>query len=1115
MNDVGQWLDGLGLARYADLFAEHEIDGEVLPDLTDEDLEKLGIPLGARKKLVKAIASLPAEGVESVADRSQAPSEAERRQLTVMFCDLVGSTALSEGLDPEDLRTVIADFQAACTQSIEGYAGYVARFMGDGLLVYFGYPQAHEDDAECAVRAGLAVVEAVGGISSPTKEALRVRVGIATGLVVAGDIIGAGASEERAVLGDTPNLAARLQGLAEPDSVVIADATLRLVEGLFVCDDLGPHSVKGISQLVSAYRVRGESDAPSRFEASAVRGVTPLVGRVPEIGLLLDRWQRTRDGEGQVVLFSGEAGIGKSRILRGFQERLEGELRNRVLYFCSPYHRNSALYPVIDQLARAVRLKQDDEPEQKLDKLEATLAYLGLPKEITAPVLAHVLSLPVEGRYPPLPLDPQELRRASLDAMVTIIEAMAERHPVLMIVEDAHWIDPSTLELLNLYVEGIRSIPVLLVMTFRPEFEAPWSDYAHVTALALSRLSRRECVDMIARVTSEKPLPEEVIDHIVTKTDGVPLFVEELTKTVIESGLLEESDDRYLLSRPLPPLAIPASLQDSLMARLDHLAPAKKVAQLAATLGRVFSRDLLAAVSPLEEAALEDALSLLVDAGLIYRRGFGPEASYEFKHALVQDAAYQSLLKSTRLQYHQRIADVLEQHFPKIAEVEPEILAHHCTEAQNIDKAVDYWHRAGTHAIEILANLEAVAHLTRALELLEAQPENDERARRELGLRVSLGVPLTSTKGPGAPDVYESYSRARTICQRFGDASQAFLLSWGLWRCCQATGRMREARDLGDELLSLAQQHGDPEWILEAHHVQWTTLTKLGEPAACWEQAKQGIALYEPEKHHVHVFSYTDHDPGVCSRGVGGMSLWSIGYPDQARTRILEAMELADKLEHPSSQALARIFSSYVFLLRGEYDVARDCLDAASARSTEQGFAHYLLTAKILRGWLLARGGGATEGLELIREGVESDRARGTGATDAYFLMLLAGAYGRVGKPAMGLEVLGQALAEVEETGARMFEPEMLRMRGELLLRGNGEESLEAEVCFANALDIARRQQAKSLELRAATSLARLWQGQRKHAEARELLEPVYDWFTEGFDTPDLIEAKELLNTLK
>jgi class 3 adenylate cyclase/predicted ATPase len=1035
-----------------------------------------------------------------------------------MFCDLVGSTSLSERLDPEDLRKVLRAYQAACAEVIDRYDGHIAKYIGDGLMVYFGYPQAHENDAERAVHAGLEMVAQVVRLSEHLTEEkgidLAVRLGLHTGLVIAGEMGAGKVRENLAIVGETPNVAARLEALAEPNNVVISDGTRRLVEGLFVCEPLGPQRLKGITEPLEVFRVISESKAHTRFEAAAERGLPPLIGREEEIGLLLKRWNQAKDGEGQVVVLSGEAGVGKSRILRGFRDRLEGEPHNRVLYYCSPYHRNSAFYPVIDQLERVLRFVKDDDPAARLDKLDGVLTDLNLATAYLGPLFANLLSVPTDDRYPELGLGPEQVKRGTVEAVIQVVAMMARQRPVLMVVEDAHWIDPTTLELLNLLVEQIASTRVLLFVAHRPEFEPPWRAGSHVTGLALNRLSRKESGALVLKLTNGKALPETVMDQILDKTDGVPLFVEELTKTVLESGFLEDLGDRFELSAPLPPFAIPASLQDSLMARLDRLAPAKEVAQLAATLGRVFGHDLLAAVSPLEAAALEDALSQLVDAGLIYRRGFGPEASYDFKHALVRDAAYQSLLKSTRQQYHQRIADVLEQHFPEIAEAEPEILAHHCTEAQNIDKAVDYWHRAGTRAIERSANLEAVAHLTRALELLEAQPENDERARRELGLRVSLGVPLTSTKGPGAPDVYESYSRARTICQRFGDASQTFLLLWGLWRCCQATGRMREARNLGDELLSLAQQHGDPEWILEAHHVQWTNLTKLGEPAACWEQAKQGIALYEPEQHRVHVFSYTDHDPGVCCRGVGGMSLWSMGYPDQARTRELEAMELADKLEHPSSQALARIFSSYVFLLRGEFDMARDCLDAASARSTEQGFAHYLLTAKILRGWLLARGGGATEGLELIREGVESGRARGTGVTDAYFLMLLAEAYGRVGKPAMGLEVLGQALADIEETGARMFESEMLRMRGEFLLRGNGEESLEAEVCFTNALDISRRQQARSLELRAASSLARLWRGYGRTREARDLLAPIYGWFTEGFDTADLQEAKALLDEL-
>jgi class 3 adenylate cyclase/predicted ATPase len=1046
--------------------------------------------------------------------REAGTPEAERRQLTVMFCDLVGSTALSERLDPEDLREVIHSFQECCAGVVARYAGFIARYMGDGLLVYFGYPQAHEDDAERAIRAGLGIVEAVGGLRPGDDLTLQVRIGIATGLVVAGDHIGEGASEEKAVVGETPNLAARLQGLAEPDTVVIAPATHRLAGGLFVCDDLGPQQLKGIGEPVPAYRVREAGHAPSRFEATAERRLTPLIGREEEIGLLLKRWDQAKEGDGQVVLLSGEAGVGKSRILRSFRERLEDELRNRVLYYCSPYHRNSAFYPAIDQLERGLRFEKDDGVAEKLDKLEAELADLGLPAAEFAPLLASLLSLPGGERHPPPPLGAEEMKKKILEALVAVFEAMASRDPVLMVVEDVHWIDPSTLELLNLLIEQLRSARVVLVVTYRPEFEPPWGGHAHVTGLTLNRLSRRESAAMIAKVAGEKAMPEEVLGEIVAKTDGVPLFVEELTKTVLESDLLEEAADRYVLSGPLPPLAIPASLQDSLMARLDRLAPVKEVAQLAATLGRTFSHELLGAVSPLKGEKLEDALSQLLDAGLIYRHGLPPDVTYEFKHALVQDVAYQSLLKGSRLQFHKRIAHALEEHFPETAETEPELLARHFTEAGLAEQAVAYWQRAGRRAAERSANLEAVAHLTKGLELIKNLPETPEHARRELGLHLTLGPALMAVKGYAAPEVGQAYLRAQELCRQVGEPAQLFTVTWGLWMVHQQRGRLETARSLADEVLALAEGQADPALRLQAHHAAWTTHFLVPELSSCWEHAKQGIALYDMDQYRSHAFLYGGHDPGVCCRNHGALALWFLGFPDQALETARDAMTLAERLSHPISMVGALGFLTFVHQCRREPRSAQERAEATIALCTEHGIApQYLASGAILRGWAVAAQGQAEEGVAEMRQGLIDLRAIGAAMRRWYYLTLLAEAYGHTGQAEEGLSALAEALDTIETSNMRTWEAEVYRLRGELLLRSAKDEA-EAESCFNRAVEVAGRQSAKSPELRAATSLARLWHQQGKTGQARALLAPVYDWFTEGFDTADIKDAKALLNEL-
>jgi class 3 adenylate cyclase len=831
--DIARWLSSLGLAKYAETFARNEITPEVLPHLSDTDLEALGLPLGPRKLVLAAITKLgrldmpdldPAAALEPmpIGGARRSP-EAERRQLTVMFVDLVGSTAMSGRLDPEEMGEVIRKYQNAVAEEVTRVDGHVAKFMGDGVLAYFGWPRAHENEAERAVRAGLAITAAVGKLATPANQPLQARVGIATGLVVVGDLVGDGAAQEEAVVGETPNLAARLQALAEMGTVVVAGPTMRLLGELFELADLGTHDLKGFAHPVQAWRIIGENPAEGRFEA--LHGVRPtsLVGRDLELDVLLDRWQRAKDGSGQVVLLAGEPGIGKSRIAIALNERLRGELSVSLRYHGSPYHTNSTLFPVLDQLRRAAGFGHEDAPQVKLAKLRALLG-LAVPAPGSAvPLLAEHLAIPTGEDYPSFEMAPEQKKAKTFQALLAQLEGLAATQPVLMTAEDAHWFDPTSIELFDRVVERIERLPVLLVLTFRPDFAPRWTGSPHVTLQALERLGRNESAELIDRLSGGRPLPAEVQAHILTKTEGVPLFVEELTKSVLESGLLYEVDGRYELTGSLP-LAIPSTLQDSLLARLDRSAPVKEIAQIGAVIGREFGYDLLTATAEMDQPRLRSALDGLVHAELAFCRGTPPDAVYSFKHALVRDAAYESLLKRRRQQLHGRIATVLRERFPDRVEAEPEVLADHATEGGLLEEAVTYWHKAGLRANHRSAPAEAIAHLSKGLDLLKRLPRSPTRDSREIDFQLALGVPLAATRGYGSDEAIAAFARARELCDELGsETSKSFPALRGLCTGYRARGQMRTASDLADRLITIACRSGDTSLLLEAHHVHWTT----------------------------------------------------------------------------------------------------------------------------------------------------------------------------------------------------------------------------------------------------------------------------------------------------
>jgi class 3 adenylate cyclase/predicted ATPase len=1033
---------------------------------------------------------------------------AERRHLTVMFSDMAGSSALAERLDPEDYREVIRAFQDACVRAIARFDGSAAKFMGDGVLAHFGYPRAHEDDAERAVRAGLTVVDEVGGLTLPAGVRLEVRVGIATGLVVVGETVGEG---EQVVIGEAPNLAAHLQGLAPTNAVVIADSTRQLLGARFDLGDLGQQSLKGMASPVSTWRVLGEHAAESRFEARQTERVTGFFGREPEVDLLMERWAQARIGEGQVVLLSGEAGIGKSRIVAALRQQIIDQPHTRIQYQCSPYHTNSPLYPVISQLERAAGFAPGDTTESKLDKLEQVLRQSFSMIDHVAPLFATLLSLPFDGRYAALDFTPRQQRERTILALADLLGGLAKQDPVLFILEDAHWIDPTTLELFARTIEQLQRWPVLLIVTFRPEFEVPWGHYPYVSAVALNRLEQSHVMAMIDRLTDGKLLPAEVRDEIIAKADGVPLFVEELTKAVLGSGPIVETADRYVLSGPLPPLTIPATLRDSLLARLDQLTPVREIAQLGAAIGREFSYQLLDAVAPVHGEALEDALNQLSKAELIFARGTPPEATYVFKHALVQDAAYGSLLRSTRRQLHGRIARAITELMPRIVETQPELLAHHYGQAGLIDGAIAYGLKAGRQSAARSANKEAIAHYTKALEFLAAKPETAERDRQELELLIALGVPTLAARGYMAADLEVIYGRARELCDRVTDTPHRFAVLRGLWNSTFLRKPLTQAQHLSAELLALANAQDDDTRRALAYRAQGSCLLFRGEFEPSWQNLRLAIDLWDVDKARAEIVVYGE-DPSVLCRNYGSWALWCLGYPDKSSELIRKALADAERLSNPFIHAFILSTASVLHLLRNQFPQALQCADACGAICVEHGFPQWAAQTMIVRGRVRGALGRADDAIAEMERGFADWRALGGKLVTTRFSVWLAEACLAAGHIAAGLDWIKAAGEHVRAHDERDHEAEMHRVHGELLLAK--APAGEAEDCFGRSIEVARRQKAKSFELRTALVLAQHWQRQGRRQAAYELLAPIFGWFTEGFETPDLQKAKALLDEL-
>jgi class 3 adenylate cyclase/predicted ATPase len=1125
MQPIAEWLDKLGLGQYAQRFAENGIDLSDLRHLTDQDLKDIGVLLGHRRRMLAAIKELagavPATLQPTAETEPKAHDAAERRQLTVMFCDLVGSTALSARLDPEDLRGIIGAYHRCCTEAIERNGGFVAKYMGDGVLSYFGYPHAHEHDAERAVRAGLALVEAVPKLTTAAGMPLQVRVGIATGLVVVGDLIGSGEAQERGIVGETPNLAARLQGIAEPNTVIIADSTRRLLGTLFELQDLGTRDLKGIATPVRHWAALRPSLVESRFEALHAGGLTELVGREEELELLLRRWSKAKTSEGQVVLLSGEAGIGKSRVSATLLERLATEPHTRLRYFCSPHHTDSALYPIIGQMERAAGLTHEDTPQTKLDKLDAVLAQTSTSIE-DASLFAEMLSLPNDGRYPTLDLTPQQRKQRTLKALISQLEALARQSSVLMIFEDAHWTDPTSLEVFSRAVERIETMRVLLIVTFRPEFDPPWIGQPHVTVMTINRLARRDVGTMIDRVVDNKLLPTSIRQDIIDRTDGIPLFVEEMTKAVLEAES-EGAAQRTAAAVPSPALAVPASLHASLMARLDRLGPAKEVAQIAAAIGREFPHALLAPLVRKPEVQLRSALDRLVVAGLLFRQGVPPHATYLFKHALVQDAAYGTLLRGPRQRLHSQIASLLEERFADRANAEPELLARHFSEAGEIERAISYWLAAGRRAVERSADEEAIHHLSRGLTMLETVPESAERDRQEIEFQLALGSPLTARRGYNSPVVGAARDRAIALCERLGDTRRLLPYLYGQFIYCLTRGRIPLALAYAKRCQSLATELSDQSTELLAHRVLGSALLEMGK----FESARRELEFMLAEQ-------YAEHDRALASQYVTAprasglaflaLTLWVLGYPEQAVAVREQAFAGAEQVAHPNTTGFVHIYAgAELSTLLGDMNHAKVYLEKVIALSEER-MPHWMGIGQLLTGWVLGSAGKVENGVSLMQAGWRLSEALfgeqtlveqclPLGVHSPHFLSLLAILQASAGNGQEGLHTIERAKDMIVGTGEYLWHSDVLRIDGELR-RLLGAPVEKAEECFVRALTVAREQRAKAFELRAATSLARLWGNLGRTADAHDLLAPIYGWFTEGFDTLDLKQAKALLDEL-
>ena len=1117
MPTIREWLASIGMSEYAELFSANRIDTAVLPDLTDDDLEKLGVVLGDRRKILRAIREL------SEAETARSPTvteprlreSAERRQLSAMFIDLVGSTELSAKLDPEDLGELIGVFQKTCATAVSEFGGSIAKYIGDGTLAYFGYPEAHEDDAERAVRAGLALVDAIAAMELPLALRLQVKVGIATGLTVVGELIGEGSAQERVAVGESLNLASRVQAAASPNSVVVAELTRNLAGAAFDYEDLGLHELKGIAGPTRLWRVIGEGQARGRFEARLVKGLTSFVGRGEEIGLMRRRWDYVREGDGQIVLLSAPAGFGKSRIAQAFREQLGNSSTICLEYFGSPFHVGSPLHPVIRQLEWAAGIVRTDSVAEKLDKLERLLEGSTESRAEVVPLFATLLSIPFGQRYSPLQINEQVQKQRTMEALLEQLVLLSSRGPLLLVFEDAHWIDPTSLEFISAVVRRVTDLCAMVIVTHRPEFAPPWLDFGHVTMLKLSHLGRSQVVELVHNAAGSKALPDPIVEQIAARSQGVPLFVEEITRSIVESGDLEESGERYVVRQSSRDFAIPATLQDSLVARLDRLGSAKDVALTASIIGREFSYELIAALSSASHATLEADLNRLVRADLLGQHGTPPRSRYIFKHALIRDAAFHTVLKARRRELHKLIAEELTTRFPDVAAREPELLAHHYSEAEMTDRALEFWRRAANRAAAGLAYVEALGHVDRAMKLISTLPAGAERDEWELAFRSIEGPSRMALDGWDSPSATRLYEAARVVAERLGRPAELFRSVWGLWMGAHSNGQHVRAHALYQEILGLLGQSDEAEYIIQAHHAGGSQMVAEGAPRAAMAHIDELLTNYRMDAHGNLALMYGAHDPGCCSLGMRALSLMMLGYVVQAEAASLGSLELSERLDHKPSISHTRMFRAEFCIILNCAKDADEHLRASISIAKKYALTGYIYADELMEGWVRVVQGEADAGVRQAEAALEALKAI---PSRRFHLPIRIAIVGRA-KAAAGdfegaLEYYEFGSRGRGEHGERWYEPELLRLKAETLVALSEARAIAAEQCLIDAIALAKKQEARFWELRAAIVLAGLWTKRGRLADASDVLAPVCGWFTEGLDGPDLRNAKALLAQL-